>query len=230
MKEGRAAEQSMTRGSRPIGQSSRAEARTHHASRITASKGFTLVEMAIVLVIIGVIVGAVLKGQDLVDNARHKRLESEVKQWEALIWTYSDMEKRFPGDGDKNGTIGDATADDPKTDLEGANFASIPASNTIIFGSSTFYIYFGNAGSKKNAIIVCRDIACGSFVDTEFNYAKYFDGAIDETVSGTAGRVQGFLAVTSPDSSKWKATLTAASATAYTSGMKAFAYFFDRRL
>ncbi|OYY22119.1 MAG: prepilin-type cleavage/methylation domain-containing protein, partial [Thiotrichales bacterium 35-46-9] len=35
-------------------------------------KGFTLVEMAIVLVIIGLLLGGVLKGQELIDNSRIK--------------------------------------------------------------------------------------------------------------------------------------------------------------
>lgn len=199
-------------------------------------EGFTLIELAIVLVIIGIILGAVLKGQDLVENARHKRLGTEIKQWETLIWTFFDREKRFPGDSENNnkgnGTIGDGINDDPKTDLTNAQFVAIPSSNVITLGSSSFYIYFGNAGSKKNAIIVCVKEDCTqAFSDPEeINYGKFFDGAIDDTVDGTAGRVQAFNAVNTVTSAKWTATLTAASTTGYTSAMKAFAYFFDRKL
>jgi len=209
---------------------------THDAQRTTLNaKGFTLIELAIVLVIIGIILGAVLKGQDLVENARHKRLGTEIKQWETLIWTFFDREKRFPGDSENNkgnGTIGDGANDDPKTDLTNAQFVAIPSSNIITLGSSSFYIYFGNAGSKKNAIIVCVKEDCTTaFSDPEeINYAKFFDGAIDDTVDGTAGRVQGFDAVNTVTSARWTATLTATSTTGYTSAMKAFAYFFDRKL
>lgn len=46
-------------------------------------RGFTLVELAIVLVIIGIILGAVLKGGDLVRSARIKKHYNQfIKSWE----------------------------------------------------------------------------------------------------------------------------------------------------
>ena len=139
--------------------------------------GFTLIELAIVLVIIGIIIGAVLKGQDLVENGRHKRLGAEIKQWEVLIWTYFDREKRFPGDSDSDGTMGEST-ENPKSDFTTAAFASQPSANSLTLGSSTFYIFFGNAGTKKNAIIVCVSEDCTTTFSApeETGYAKFFDG------------------------------------------------------
>ncbi len=61
-------------------------------------KGFTLVELAIVLVIIGLILGAVLKGQELINNARTKRLYSQQKEIHASIYTYLDKYGKYPGD------------------------------------------------------------------------------------------------------------------------------------
>jgi len=40
--------------------------------KVSKSKGFTLVELAIVLVIIAIILGAILKGQELIKNAKIK--------------------------------------------------------------------------------------------------------------------------------------------------------------
>ena len=71
-------------------------------------KGFTLVELAIVLVIIGIILGAILKGQELINNARAKRVQNDMRGIEALLWTFYDRYGRFPGDCDRNGFI-DAT-------------------------------------------------------------------------------------------------------------------------
>lgn len=61
-------------------------------------KGFTLVELAIVLVIIGIILGAVLKGQELIFNAKVKRLQSQIKEMMTAFYTYYDKYGYFPGD------------------------------------------------------------------------------------------------------------------------------------
>ena len=61
-------------------------------------EGFTLVELAIVLVIIGIILGAILKGQELIKNAKVKRAISQIKEVEAAVYTYYDKYNAFPGD------------------------------------------------------------------------------------------------------------------------------------
>ncbi|NPB09592.1 MAG: prepilin-type N-terminal cleavage/methylation domain-containing protein, partial [Thermodesulfobacteria bacterium] len=73
--------------------------------RGVTSKGFTLVELAIVLVIIGIILGGVLKGQAIIENARIKRVQNDLKSIEASMWTFYDRYNRMPGDCDRNGTI-----------------------------------------------------------------------------------------------------------------------------
>ena len=65
---------------------------------IRNQKGFTLVELAIVLVIIGLILGAVLKGQELIHSARMKRLYNMKQEVNAALNTYLDKYGKFPGD------------------------------------------------------------------------------------------------------------------------------------
>ena len=61
-------------------------------------RGFTLVELAIVLVIIGLLLGAILKGQELINNAKLKRLYSMKQEVLASLYTYYDKFNAYPGD------------------------------------------------------------------------------------------------------------------------------------
>ncbi len=61
-------------------------------------KGFTLVEMAIVLVIIGLLLGGVLKGQELIENSKIKNLMNDIKGTQASFNGYMDRFRAVPGD------------------------------------------------------------------------------------------------------------------------------------
>ncbi len=60
--------------------------------------GFTLVEIAIVLVIIGLLLGGVLKGQELINSAKVKNLINDFKTVPLFIYGYQDKFKALPGD------------------------------------------------------------------------------------------------------------------------------------
>ena len=60
--------------------------------------GFTLVEIAIVLVIIGLLLGGVLKGQELINSAKVKNIVNDLNGLAAAIYSYQDRYKRLPGD------------------------------------------------------------------------------------------------------------------------------------
>jgi len=66
--------------------------------KVLFNKGFTLVEIAIVLVVVGLIMGGVLKGQELVTNAKLKRIESDFAGISAATFTYQDRYLQLPGD------------------------------------------------------------------------------------------------------------------------------------
>ncbi len=60
--------------------------------------GFTLIEIAIVLVIIGLLLGGVLKGQELINSAKVKNLAGDFKNIPVFIYGYQDKFKALPGD------------------------------------------------------------------------------------------------------------------------------------
>lgn len=66
--------------------------------RFARQSGFTLVEIAIVLVIIGLLLGGVLKGQEMIDNARIKNASADMNGISAAYNSYVDRFRRMPGD------------------------------------------------------------------------------------------------------------------------------------
>ncbi len=82
--------------------------------------GFTLVEIAIVLVIIGLLLGGVLKGQELVNSAKVKNLANDFRAISSFVYAYQDRFRALPGD--------DRAA---ATHLTGAVNATTPAAATV---------------------------------------------------------------------------------------------------
>ncbi len=64
----------------------------------TKNRGFTLIEIAIVLVIIGLLLGGVLKGQELINNARVKSFANDFRNIPISIYAYQDRFRAIPGD------------------------------------------------------------------------------------------------------------------------------------
>jgi prepilin-type N-terminal cleavage/methylation domain-containing protein len=63
-----------------------------------ANQGFTLVEIAIVLVIIGLLLGGILKGQEMITQAKIKNVIADFSGVSAAYHGYQDRYRAIPGD------------------------------------------------------------------------------------------------------------------------------------
>ena len=61
-------------------------------------RGFTLVEIAIVLVIIGLLLGGILRGQELIQNARVRNIIDQQNGIKAAFFGFQDRFRMIPGD------------------------------------------------------------------------------------------------------------------------------------
>ena len=68
------------------------------------SQGFTLVEIAIVLVIIGLLLGGILKGQEMITQAKIKNVIGDFSGIAAAYHGYQDRYRAIPGDDPNAGT------------------------------------------------------------------------------------------------------------------------------
>lgn len=100
--------------------------------------GFTLVEMAVVLVIIGLLLGGVLKGQELINSAKAKSLVNDFRATATFLYGYQDRFRALPGDdaaadthiGGVVATTGGATGNGR---IEGAWDSTTVTDETVLF-------------------------------------------------------------------------------------------------
>ena len=120
---------------------------------VRASSGFTLIEMAIVLVIIGLILGAILKGQEMIKNAKIKRLKADIDSIVAAAYSYQDRFGFLPGD-------------DPNADARFGNGCT-GNGNGVVYGNNEYLCFWkdlidagfisGNANGTSEAEVAKKD-------------------------------------------------------------------------
>lgn len=137
--------------------------------RHRVQRGFTLVEMAVVLVVIGLILGAVAIGRDLQRNAVYQRLGSDfVQGWQVAYDAYVVGTGGVPGDstsaptGRVNGALlaGGNTPELCGSDLLNAFLAAgvaLPEGRTQ--GQSDRYVYLDSNGLPQEVQVCFQSVS-----------------------------------------------------------------------
>ncbi len=93
------------------------------------NKGFTLVEIAIVLTIIGLLIGGIIKGSQMIKNAEVSATIANMKSIQAAMATFRSSYRAYPGDFSTATTqLANCDASTNCTDGNGDSFIWVPYS------------------------------------------------------------------------------------------------------
>jgi prepilin-type N-terminal cleavage/methylation domain-containing protein len=149
----------------------------HHISR--HQQGFTLIEIAIVLVIIGLLLGGILKGQELITSARVRNLISQQDGVKAAFFGFQDRFRALPGD-----YIG-ATANIQGVTQIGNGNGRIEATGATINESYAVWEHLARAGFINGNYVYAA--AIGETVSPKNPYGQYVQLGYDNTYYLAAG-------------------------------------------
>lgn len=188
---------------------------------ITDSRGFTLIEMAIVLIIIGIIIGAVVKGKDVIRGGEQKKVYSKfLNEWRTAYLNFYDRTGKVlgdqnaldgkadtnagggsPTDAGRNGLVeGDAGNPPTYYGLEQVGL-NAPSTNT---NDAWMYRYTDSTGKSHNITIAFDNDGTENYnyilienIPTELAFS------IDTMVDGSADGLKGDFIGDGPDGQVW---------------------------
>ena len=161
-------------------------------------RGFTLIEIAIVLVIIGLLLGGVLKGQELINTARVRALNNNVDGITAAWFSFQDRYRAFPGDytqasvnlpgaptdGDGNGLVGDAGGADSPAE-RAMVWMHLQSAGYITGGYDNAAATVANANEYGCPVTVCPDNGFGAGMNLNYGALRQAGGSdAHELISG----------------------------------------------
>lgn len=121
--------------------------------------GFTLVELAIVLVIIGLIVGGVLVGQSLIETATVRAAIGQIEKFDTAVNTFRNKYNGLPGDlknGDSFGFVA-------RTGTAGGGDG-----NGIIQGIYSNGMPYGGMQGRGETVVLWRDLSDAGLIAQRF--------------------------------------------------------------
>jgi prepilin-type N-terminal cleavage/methylation domain-containing protein len=167
------------------------------------SSGFTLVEIAIVMVIIGLLVGGILKGQAMIDNAKVKRVTEDMEGLRAATFAFLDRYGMYPGDenaaaippgdgndGNNNGLFNETDG----WEIEDLRLAGLLSGTGTALPSHGFggtlrvdYINIGGTGARNQIVASNLPAEVAAEIDLKFDDGVQNTGDIVGSAAYTAG-------------------------------------------
>lgn len=184
--------------------------------------GFTLIEIAIVLVIIGLLLGGILKGQELITQAKIRNVVNDFNGTSAAYYAYQDRYRAVPGDdinaagrwtGTKSGN-GDGVVGGNYNDVNGASEAAYFWQHLrlsgLIAGATTDNSPPQNAAAGVTGVqgagalgfaglVVCSSnlpAKIAQAVDSQFDDGNASTGQVKGVISAGQGNAPAVTAVT----------------------------------
>jgi prepilin-type N-terminal cleavage/methylation domain-containing protein len=137
-------------------------------------KGFTLAELAIVLVVVGLLIGGVIKGAQIVRQAKAKRQAEDLKDLAVSCELVFDRTGRLPGDWD-----GDGEFDDNESvwmELQDHELVSWDLRSP--YGGEYYFDYGWYAGKEGNYVSVEIPGYIAGYVDQKIDDGDPWQGTV----------------------------------------------------
>lgn len=184
--------------------------------------GFTLIEIAIVLVIIGLLLGGILKGQELITQGRIRNVANDLQSVTAAVNLYQDRYRTLPGDDvgaaarwsistTPSGTMGDgiiqgaydsATSADQSRlfwlHLRRAGLIGGPSNDTLPPNAASGIIGVQNGAQGLSGLVVCANglpATIAQAIDSQFDDGSATTGTVRGNTSalGTAAPTSNYV-------------------------------------
>jgi prepilin-type N-terminal cleavage/methylation domain-containing protein len=126
-------------------------------------QGFTLIELSIVLVIIGLIVGGVLIGQDLIKSAQARATVTQLERYNTAVHTFQVKFNCLPGDCANAASFGFP----PRGTAEGEGDG-----NGVIEGHNCNGGFLGSVESCGETALFWEDLSQANLIEGLFNTAS----------------------------------------------------------
>lgn len=161
----------MLRGLQPAGW------RCLNTSGMTTSRGFSLVELSIVLVILGLLVGGVLTGQSLIRAAELRSVTTEFQKYQSAINTFRDKYFAIPGDMANATSFWGAAHATPATCL-----TTVGTGTQTCNGNGDGNVWYGAASQRSEPFAFWSHLAFAGLIEGTYTGFAGTGGTGDSTV------------------------------------------------